>query len=150
VPRPVLEPTPLVGRRPDTGQRLGVAAAALVAVVALVVVVAAMRGPGFVDEMTVVNESPYDVHVEVRRPGGPVLGLGTVPRDRDMRFTSVLDQGDTWSFAFSSGGEDGGAIEVPRSSLERDGWRLTIPATTTSRLEGAGLPSAPATRTDDS
>jgi hypothetical protein len=125
-----------------------VGAAVLLALVALVALAAAMRPPAFVDEVTVTNESPFDVRVEVRRPGGPLLGLGTVPRDREIRFTSVLDQGDTWSFAFSSGGEDGGTIEVPRSSLERDGWRLTIPATTTSRLERGGVPPSPATRTE--
>ena len=150
MPRPVLEPRPLVHRRPGTGQRLGVVAAVVLALLALVALAAAMRPPTFVDEVTVVNESPFDVHVEVRRPGGPVLGLGTVPRDREIRYTSVLDQGDTWSFVFSSGGEDGGTVEVPRRSLERDGWRLTIPATTTTRLERAGLPPAPATRTDES
>ena len=148
MPRPVLEPRPLVRRRPDTTQRVQAAAAGVLALLVLVALVGAMRPPAFVDQVTVVNESPFDVHVEVRGPGGPVLGLGTIPRDREVRFASVLDQGSTWSFAFSSGGEDGGTVEVPRSSLERDGWRLTIPATTTSRLERAGLVEAPATRTD--
>jgi hypothetical protein len=127
-----------------------VAAAALLAALALVALAAVMRGPGFVDEVTVVNESPFDVHVDVRSPDGPVLGLGTVPREREIRFTSVLDQGDTWSFTFASAGLDGGTVEVPRNSLERDGWRLTIPATTTSRLDQAGLSPAPRTRTDES
>jgi hypothetical protein len=126
------------------------AAAALLAVVALLAVAIAMRGPDFVDQVMVVNDSPFDVHVDVRRPGGPVLGLGTVPREREIRFTSVLDQGDTWTFSFASAGHDGGTIEVSRSALERDGWRLTIPATTTSRLEQAGLSPAPKTRTDES
>jgi hypothetical protein len=148
VPRPVLEPRSPVRRRTDTGQRLGGAAAALLAVLAFVALAGAMRGPAFVDEVTVVNESPFDVHVEVRSPDGPVLGLGTVPRGREIGYTSVVDQGETWSFSFSSGGEDGGTVDVPRSSLERDGWQLTIPATTTSRLERAGLPEAPTTRTE--
>ena len=148
MPRPVLEPRPLVHSRPEARRGVGAAAFALLAVLAFVALAAAMRGPGFVDEVTVVNESPFDVHVEVRAPDGPVLGLGTVPRGRELPFTSVLDQGDTWSFSFSSGGEDGGRVDVARRDLEQDGWRLTIPATTMSRLERAGLAPAPETRTD--
>jgi hypothetical protein len=150
VPQPVLEPRPLVRRRPDARRGAEVAAAALLAVLAFAALAAALRGPAFVDEVTIVNDSPFDVHVDVRAPGGRVLGLGTVPRGREMRFTSVLDQGDTWSFSFSSGDDDGGRVDLARRALERDGWRLTIPATTESRLERAGLSPAPETRTNGS
>jgi hypothetical protein len=121
--------------------------AALVAVASFGSLAVAMEGPAFVDEVTVVNESPFDLHVDVRGEDGPVLGLGIVPRGRSTRFTSVLDQGGTWSFSLRAGGKDGGTVEVPRSSLERDGWTLTLPATVASRLERAGLPPSPATRT---
>jgi hypothetical protein len=144
---PVLDPEQLVRRPPTTRQRLRLAAAALVGVIALVALTGAMQGPAFVDEVTVVNDSPYDVNVAVRRPGGPVLGLGTVPRERSIRFTSVLDQGATWSFAFTAAGEDGGTVEVPRAALETDGWTVAIPVTTATRLERAGVPPSPHTRT---
>lgn len=145
---PVLDPEQLVRRSPNRRSPGRLLAAALLGAAALVALAVAMRGPAFVDEIAVVNESPFDVHVDVRSGDGPVLGLGTVPRGRSTRFTSVLDQGDTWSFALRAGGEDGGTVEVPRSSLERDGWTLTIPATVTARLERSGLPPSPATRTD--
>jgi hypothetical protein len=145
---PVLDPEQLVRRPADARRRVRLAVAALVGLAALVALVTGMRGPAFVDAVTVVNDSPYDVHVEVRAPGGPVLGLGTVPRERSIRFTSVLDQGDAWTFAFVAGGHDGGSVDVPRSSLEGDGWTVGVPATTATRLEGAGLPESPATRTD--
>ena len=145
---PVLDPEQLVRRPVGPGLRAGLVVAVLAGVVAVASLAVALRGPDFVDAVTVVNDSPYDVHVEVRRPGGPVVGLGTVPRDRSTRFTSVLDQGATWSFAFSAAGEDGGAMDVPRATLERDGWAVAIPATTASRLDRAGVPPAPATRTD--
>ena len=144
---PVLDPELLVRRRPDTRDRVRLAVAVIVGLAVLIPLIAALLGPRFVDAVTVVNESAFDVHVEVRAPGGPVLGLGTVPRDRDLRFASVLDQGDSWSFAFTAAGEDGGTVEVSRSALERDGWRLTIPATTTARFDEAGVPPAPPTRT---
>jgi hypothetical protein len=145
---PVLDPDLLVRHRPDARERLRLAAAVLIGLAALVPLVWAMRAPAVVDAVTVVNESPYDVHVDVRGPGGPALGLGTVPREREVRFTSVLDQGDTWSFTLTSAGVDGGTVEVARDALERDGWRLTLPATTTARLNRADLPPAPRTRTD--
>src|SRR5215212_7399558 len=127
MPRPVLDPEQLVRHGRDPRQRLRLAAAAVLALTALVALARALQAPATVDEVTLVNESPYDVHVEVRSPGGPVLGLGTVPRERSIRFTTVLDQGDTWSFAFSAGGEDAGTTDVPRSALERDGWTVALP-----------------------
>jgi hypothetical protein len=39
---------------------------------------------------------------------------------------------------------------VPRATLEQDGWTVAIPATTATRLERAGVPPSPATRTDPS
>lgn len=145
---PVLDPQQLVRRPTGTRQRVRLAVATLAGLAAFIALVVAMRGPAFVDEVTVVNDSPYDVRVEVRRPGGPTLGLGTVPRERSIRFTSVLDQGGTWSFAFTAAGEDGGTVEVPRATLEQDGWSVAIPATTETRLERAGVAPSPRTRTD--
>ena len=146
MPRPVLDPEQLVRRRRDPRQRVGLAAATLLGVSALATLVWAMRAPATVDEVTIVNDTPYDVHVDVRGPGGPVLGLGTVPRGRSISFTTVLDQGDRWSFTFTAGGRDGGTVEVSRDDLEREGWTLAVPATVASRLEGTDLPPSPATR----
>ena len=140
---PVLDPEQLVRRRPDRRSRARLVVAAVLGLAAVATLASAMRGPSFVDAVTVVNESPFDVHVDVSGTEGPVLGLGTVHRERSTRFTSVLDQGATWSFTFGAGGEDGGTFEVPRSSLERDGWRVTIPATVTSQLERSGLSPTP-------
>lgn len=145
--RPVLDPEQLVRRPVGPGRRAGLVIAVLVGVLGFAALAAALRGPDVVDAVTVVNDSPYDVRVEVRRPGGPVLGLGTVPRERSTRFDSVLDQGATWSFAFSAAGADGGTVEVPRAALEQDRWTVAIPATTTTRLDRAGVPPAPETRT---
>jgi hypothetical protein len=105
-----------------------------------------MRAPAFVEHVTVVNESPYDLHVAVRSEGHGALGLGTVPRERSVEYRSVLDQGDRWSFTFDAGGVAGGTVEIARSSLERDGWTVTAPAVVTQRLERAGLPASARTR----
>jgi hypothetical protein len=143
---PVLDPELLARRRPSTSERLRVAVAAVAALAALAALASAFRAPAFTDRVTVVNESPFDLHVTVQGEDGDMLGLGTVPRDRSVEYRSVLDQGDTWSFIFAASGEAGGTVEVARSSLERDGWTLTVPAVVTQRLERAGLPASPRTR----
>jgi hypothetical protein len=147
---PVLDPEQLVRRPAGPAERARLVAAVVVGVLAFGALATALRGPDFVDAVTVVNDSPYDVHVEVRRPGGPVLGLGTVPRERSIRFDSVLDQGTMWSFTFAAAGVDGGTVEVPRATLEQDGWTVAIPTATSTRFERAGVPPSPATRTDPS
>jgi hypothetical protein len=143
---PVLDPDLLAPRRPPTRERVRVAVAAVATLVAVAALASAFRAPAFADRVTIVNESPFDLHVTVQGDDGDVLGLGTVPRDRSVEYRSVLDQGDTWSFSFAAGGEAGGTVEVARSSLERDGWTVTVPAVVTQRLERAGLPASARTR----
>ena len=146
---PVLDPERLRRRTPDRRWRAGVIVAAFVAVVALPLVGRSLQGPSFVDELTVVNRSPFDLHVVVRGEEGGALGLGTVRRDGSTTFTSVLDQGDTWSFTFTAGGEDGGTLEVARAALEDEDWVMTVPAPVGRQLERAGLPPSPATRSPE-
>jgi hypothetical protein len=142
---PMVDTELLAQRQRPTRQRIGLVLAAVAALIALGVLTSAFRGPAFVESVTVVNESPFDLHVAVRGEDGAggVLGLGTVPRGRSVEYRSVLDQGDTWSISFTGGGEQGGTVDVARSTLERDGWNVTVPAVVTQRLERAGLrPSA--------
>jgi hypothetical protein len=143
---PMLDSEPLAGRQPATRQRIGLALAVVAALVAFAVLVAALRGPAFVERVTVVNESPFDLHVATWGEDGGVLRLGTVPRGRSIDYRAVLDQGRSWSFSFTAGGEEGGTVEVARSTLERGDWRLTVPAAVTERLEQAGLPASAETR----
>jgi hypothetical protein len=143
---PVLDPELLARRRPSSRERARLALAAVAGLVAFAALASAFRGPEFAERVTVVNESPFDLHVTVSGDDGGVLGLGTVPRDRSVEYRSVLDQGDTWSFTFAAGGESGGTVEVARGSLERDTWTVTVPAVVTQRLEQAGVPASARTR----
>jgi hypothetical protein len=142
----VLDPQLLARRRPSNREWVRMALAAVAAIVALGALASAFRAPAFVERVTVVNESPFDLHITVRGEDEGVLGLGTVPRGRSVAYRSVLDQGDTWSFAFDAGGVAGGTVEVARSSLERDSWTVTVPAVVTQRLERAGVPASARTR----
>jgi hypothetical protein len=142
----VLDPQLLERRRPSHREWVRLALAAVAALVVVGALAAAFRAPAFVERVTVVNESPFDLRVTVRGDDEGVLGLGTVPRERSIAYRSVLDQGDTWSFAFDAGGVSGGTVDVPRGSLERDGWTITVPAAVTQRLERAGVPASARTR----
>jgi hypothetical protein len=139
---PVLtEPRPALGGR----RRLleGIAAGAAV-VVLLMVTWLANDSPSFVDRVTVVNRTEYSVEAEVAGRGERGwLGLGTVEHGRSATFEQVVDQGTVWVFRFSYGDVPGGEIVVDRPVLERQGWRIEVPAQVATRLRAAGLgPSA--------
>lgn len=124
----------------------------VVGVVALAVVAAAFgigvgsltRGAAFVAQVTIDNPTPYDLQVDVGGPGrGGILALGTVPRDGSRSFEQVVDQGSRWVFRLSFGGKDVGEVVVPRPQLEKDGWRVAVPAAIGQDLAAAGhAPSA--------
>lgn len=97
------------------------------------------RGSAFVPRVTVDNPTRYNIQVDVGAPGeDQVLAVGTVPRDGSRTFEEVADQGERWVFRLSFGGEDVGQIVVPRLQLEKDGWRIAVPAEVGQRLADAG------------
>jgi hypothetical protein len=101
--------------------------------------------PSFVREVTVDNPLVYKVNVEVNPgDGAGWTGLGTVRRETSKTVEKVVDQGPTWTFRFTYGGELGGDMTVNRSDLRANGWRITVPPDVGDRLRQAGLnPSAP-------
>jgi hypothetical protein len=115
--------------RPTAHQAFGVGAAAIVVMLVLAAAFAAVRGPAFVDHVTIDNRSDSEVHVVVRSSdGGGALGLAVVDPDRSTRLDEILDQGDTWEFELSRGRADLGVITVTRAELEDNGWKVVIPA----------------------
>jgi hypothetical protein len=110
-----------------------------------VVMALALRDPGVVPRVTLVNPSVRQINVDVRGSAtGDRLILDTVPaRGRADNF-DVLEQGDDWIFGFSSGGVDGGSLRVSRAKLAADGWRLTVPDEVVERLQSG--PVVPADR----
>ncbi len=103
----------------------------------------ALTDPDVVPSVTVANSSSIPVNVDVRQSDdGPRLILDTVPAHGSARTLDVIDQGNRWIFGFSSGGVDGGSIEVSRAKLAADGWRLQIPDEVVQRLRaGAFVPA---------
>jgi hypothetical protein len=96
------------------------------------------RGPEFVDEITIVNDTPFDVNVDVAGSDGRVLGLKYVLAGETAVVHDVADQGDTWDFQFSYGGTDAGTLRRGRSTLERDDWAIEVPQEVADVLERNG------------
>ena len=136
--------------RPRSTQSLpalaGVVAWTMLVLSPLLLVVRLTGGePSFVSEVTVDNPLVYKVNVQVRPGDGDGWsGLGTVRRETSKTVEEVVDQGPTWTFRFTYGGQLGGEMTVSRSELRADGWRILVPPDVGDRLRQAGLrPSAP-------
>jgi len=123
---------------------------ALVGVVAIVAGALLWLGLPLLDvpstvDLTVENPGPYDVDIDVRRPGdNKTLGLGTTETGTAREFHKVIDRGDTWIFEFSSAGVDAGSMEADRDDLADDGWRVVIPDRAADELRTAGVETPPA------
>lgn len=116
----------------------------LLAAVAVVVVGSwLVRGPAFVDRITIVNDTGFDVNVDVAGSDGRVVGLKYVLAGETAVVRDVIDQGETWEFQFSYGGTDAGTLRRDRTSLERNDWRVVIPQAVEDRLTAAGHAPAP-------
>jgi hypothetical protein len=121
---------------------LGLAGGVLV--IAVLVVHPVLGGPSFVHRLTIANPSEFDVTVAVSPAGRQErLPLGAVGRRSSIDLQDVIDQGSRWAFHFSSGGQDGGEVQVPRAELGRNGWRLQIPREVVDRLRARGAKPPP-------
>jgi len=137
---PVLtRPRPRSGPAVIPREILVVALAGAIAITALVGIYGALRGPEFVERVTVVNETRYLVDIEIASPHEDGwLGLGPVSPDASHSFRSVVDQGDRWIFHVTAGPYDGGEFSLSKNELEREDWRITIPFEVGERLGSSG------------
>ena len=118
------------------GSRANLRHAAAIAITSLAGVHAALRGPQFIDRVTIVNETPYILDLEATgdsRDGW--LKLGPVSPGETDSFRSVVDQGDRWVFRVTSGPYDGGEFALSKIELEHAHWRVVVPSDVRERLE---------------
>jgi hypothetical protein len=120
------------------GVVIGAAIAAVLVVAAALV--PSMRLPPFVSRITVANPTIYGVEVDARPANGTAwLSLGGFPRESTRNAYEVIDQGKTWVFRFTYGGEEAGTLTEARSKLEHDHWRMTVPQDVADRLGAMGF-----------
>jgi hypothetical protein len=117
----------------------------LVVGVALVVVWhLAASPPSTVPRVSFVNNSGYDVEVEVT--GGENTGtlqLGTAAARTTTVVEDVIDQGATWVVHFGAQGVDAGELRLTRADLDRADWKVVIPGEVAGRLAAAGRQESP-------
>lgn len=131
-------PTLILGFKP--GAFAAVVLGVAVTVAGLVLVLQSTGLPEYVDELTVENGTAFDLRVEVSDEEGETwLIVGTVPADDMKVFSRVIDQGEVWLFRFHGQGRLGGELEVDRSQLESDGWRLVVPESVAEELRAQGV-----------
>jgi hypothetical protein len=97
--------------------------------------------PPTVDRITLVNPTDYDLHVHVTgREQGIWLPVAIVEARSEDVAQDVIDQGDRWTFRFLYTGESLEETSLTRAELERNGWRVVIPAELGERLRELGEP----------
>ena len=103
-----------------------------------------LGGPVFVDEVSIVNPSEYDVHVEVSGAGEEGwMSITTATKRSTTAAQAVIDQGATWVFRFSTQGRGGGEVRISRPDLRRDAWGVRVPDTVMDAFRGRGVPASP-------
>jgi len=108
--------------------------AVVIAVVGLAVS-AFLEGPRSVSRLTFENPTPYVIEVDVtgaERDGWTPLGALQPKSTTDVE--DVIDQGPEWVFRVLAEGLPGGEFVASRASLEKAGWRITIPPEVIARL----------------
>jgi hypothetical protein len=112
--------------------------------VGLALLVAACSGrPPTVERITITNPTGYDLDVEVTgRDREGWLPVAIVEARTEDVAQEVIDQGEVWIFRFRHWGDPVGELRLSRAELERNGWRVEVPAEIEERLEQLGRPKS--------
>ena len=106
----------------------GWAAAGVAALLGAMAAGEVLEPPSTVD-LVVTNPTERDVTVVVAPAGGGGLPVATLDPGEERAVAGVLDRGDTWVVSFRMSGEPTGTtVELERSALEADGFRVVVPA----------------------
>lgn len=124
--------------RPAIGRVAWSVPAVLGGVVVILLLSWLVRGPDFVDRVTIANRTAFDVDVNVAGSDGGLLDLTYIIAGETKAVRDVIDQGDIWVFHFSYGGTDAGTLRLDRTGLAQNGWRVAIPEAVADRLDAAG------------
>jgi hypothetical protein len=102
----------------------------------------AVRGPRYVDRITISNLYEYDVSVDVNDGRSGWLVLGTVRRQSETAVESVIDMGPVWVFRFRYRNRAEERLRVNRSILVESGWQIRVPQRLVERLRASGEPAS--------
>jgi len=110
------------------------------AVFAMIATALAMQDPARVPDVTIDNQTPYDLTIKVSGEAGEVwMAFALVSAQSQAIVRSPVDQGSVWTFSYGAGGE----YPIDRSALQEAGWRIRVPAGVPQRLAAAGIAPSP-------
>jgi hypothetical protein len=99
--------------------------------------------PPTVERITIANPTGYDLDVEVTdRDRAEWLPVAIVEAESEDVAQEVIDQGEEWIFRFRHFGDPVGELSFTRTDLERNGWRVEVPAEVEERLQQLGRPTS--------
>ena len=128
------------GHRPRRAVPTALLDVAIAATFAIVITSWAMHDPSRTPDITIENETPYDLTVKVSDATGERwMGFALVNAQSQFTVRAPIDQGAVWIFSFGAGIE----YQVDRSALRESGWRIRVPESVPERLAAAGIPPAP-------
>jgi hypothetical protein len=96
---------------------------------------------GGVDHVTVRvdNQAALVLQVDTIDAAGTAVGLGSAAPKTLTTFQEVPDIGSRWTFVATYGGRQVHRVAMTKAELTARGWTVSIPATATTELEGAGF-----------
>ena len=116
-----------------------------VAILGLFASAASCAGQGsVVDRLTVVNRTPFDVHVDVTDASRESwLILGIARHESSTVKEQVTDMGDVWVIRFHHAGRTVGELTLDREELIREEWRVVVPSAVEDRMRDLGFEPPP-------
>jgi hypothetical protein len=111
-----------------------------IAAIGMLLLVRASVGGG-VDHVTlrVDNQAGLVLQVDTIDPSGARVGLGSAAATTLTTFQEIPDVGPRWTVVASYGGRQVHRVTMTKAELAARGWTVSIPATATTQLEGAGF-----------
>ena len=107
---------------------------------ALIVTVVAMHDPRRAPDVTIENDTAYDLTIKVSdAEGKDWMAFALVNAKSQALVRAPIDQGSTWIFSYGAGGE----YTLDRSALQESGWRIRVPPSVPDRLAAAGIEPSP-------
>jgi hypothetical protein len=92
--------------------------------------------PPRVDRITIVNQTAYDLDVDVAgQERGSWLPVAIAEAGSERVTEEVIDQGEMWVFRFMHWGDPVGELSLTRAELEGAGRRVEVPGEVEERLQ---------------
>jgi hypothetical protein len=103
-----------------------------------------LDSPRFIPQVRFENPTAYDLEIDVataQHDGW--MPVGTARRNGTTIAQEIFDIGDVWIFRFAAQGEIASELRISRAALERNQWRVPIPAVVGRQLQDKGAPLPP-------